>query len=1675
MENKDKVIALYRYIRELSALKHSIVTNIENQVWTCFLQDIPNDSGNITVYYRDRVDEESSNDDCLLEVHKPEFQQCPQPPEIISEWLVDGWDRFTNEVQLIETKHSSGGTEYQAEPFAALPERMHAFTEWAAARTAWVEQQRRIYQTRKFFTRLYHIHTDLEKDAELFELMVGEGLLKDTKNPAINHPVILKRVKLTFDAKANIIRIHDTESEPELYTLLLQEMSNINHGVVKQLMDDLYENFYHPLDRNDTPDFLKTLIHRLGANGRFAGSQAEAAVKGDDQLLMTLNPVFFVRKRIDGSLKAIDEIISTIEDTGHVPGHLYDITCAGKVDIPPNARELTIEEQLAAASGESTDILLAKEANREQLEIAQQIERYNAVVVQGPPGTGKTHTIANLLGHFLAQGKSVLVTSHTKKALAVLKDKVPAGIQNLCVSVLDDTNLDMERSVDGISDYLSKHNSYDLKKKMEVARRGRLEIIEKLAELRKKLFAIKYREFQPIVYNGDGYSPSRAADFVNKNAESLSYIPGPVSLHHPMPLTLDELITLYRTNAEITESEEGELELGLPNPESLLKPSELEAICLAADEYRKKRKDIEAQMQATITFDYANECVNIKSESSAINLVTKPTLPNLQSLAQYIEGFKAIDEWMVFAAVDGNKGGGYKKRWEMLIDAIEDCVCCADELAADMLGREIALDSSANLTQLKASLAELNVLLHKKQTWSKLDLLFHRKIKPALEYIKVNGSSIAKLNDCIVAQKYLTLLEKRATAAAFWDDLMGSHNVPPFANLGDEPEIVCRQQIPQIKRCLNWYQNDYSQLLQSIRTAGLNAELIFAASDFDSEIVKTQKAMQAITDVIPLHIALANMFLELKADNAKVNQCLKLLDEADRSQSTVCKALRSALQKRDIAIYKKDFAALVSLYKKYTVSKERQEILAKLAPIAPEWANQIRNRAGIHGQAAPPATIQDAWKWKQFVGIIDELTAEPYQELQYKAAALSKELRQQTAQLAEYAAWYHLLLRTEADIDMRQALQGWKKTVKKIGKGTGKNAPSFKSAARKLMAKCQAAVPAWIMPVNKALESLNPAQNKFDIVIIDEASQSDITALAIVYMAKKVIVVGDDKQVSPMAVGANVDKMNALIEMYIKDVIPNWHLYDTKSSLYDIAGTTFQPLMLCEHFRCVPEIIGYSNKLSYDYKIKPLRDVSKCVITPPVISYRVAEGKRDGQKKINQREAEAIAALMQACIEQKEYDGASFGVISLLGDEQAAKIQQLVLEKLPPAVVQERRVLCGNASHFQGDERTVIFLSMVDSNEKDGPLSLAGEGADQSRKQRYNVAASRAQDQMWIVHSLDIAKDLKSGDMRRELLEYAQNPKAHLNLVSAIEAMAESPFEAAVAKALTAAGYHLVQQWEVGAYRIDMVAVYNGERVAIECDGERYHSGQEKIRQDMERQTILERLGWRFIRIRGSEYYRNPEAAIQRVICELNDHGIYPETSTDLIADEQTVSELLERVKTRAAQILYEWEAGKGAIDIDLTENYEPSNLPPKIQTPGQKLIVKEANAPFIITETPAETPEPEPVPVNPKQSRQKIIHNSKAVVFPLFDTSGAKPPAKVPGKKPAADNKSECLIQMLQADQIEFIDRREKSGMIWVYYTEQQKAKLEAFCREQGITLALEKRGSTATQNKPAWRVMIK
>ncbi len=1680
MDNKNKAITMFKYIKELSSFRIKTVKDVKNQFWYCFFKDIPDDIRNITLHYRDRVEEEPVTDDVILKVKKPEFQSCPEPERVFFFWLNPEWEKYTSTVSVKDVLDPDVDLE-TAEHFVDNEERVQAYEKWLMKRDAWTEKQKLIYSVRQFFVRLYQLHVTLERDSEILELMVGDGILTDRKHLGISHPILLKRIKTSFDPITNVICFHDTDTEAVLYTTLINGIEELNYSAVKTLSDKLYANDYHPLDRNDARDFLKETVHSLCPESKFIESEDVESARSSDRLILNINPVFFARRRIDGSLKAIDAIINNIQITDYIPPHLLDIVGGGKIEIPTDVEEPTLPQQLAAVGGEDVDILLSKEANKEQLQIAQRISRFNAVLVQGPPGTGKTHTIANLLGHFLANGNTVLVTSHTKKALSVLKEKVPSGLQDLCVSVLDDSNTDMERSVDGISEFLSKYNAHDLKLKMDAAKRSRAEIVAKLADVRQKIYDIKFSEFKSITFNGESISPSEAARFVYEHSEDLSYIPGKVVLYRPMPLSFEEISALYRSNKSLTTEEEVELECDLPNTTQYPSPAEFREL---VDRIQQNRIAIEKnadELGYTVAYDNNNRLITLESIENAIH-IADTTRESLNDLDDYLETFPEFNKWMIYAAVDGRKGGGYASRWSTLIKKITDTVTFADALVEEGFGKTLNISDDADTAQLKEVLPKILDLYTNKAKITKLNRMIDKRIEAAERSVKINNCRIASVEDCAFVIHQLDLKTMREECGKYWNELLAVHDVPEFMSLHpQEPEQIAKNLFDDIRRYLEWYANEYDQLENYIFAAGMDSSEIFVKDQLDSELLETEKKLMAINDVLPKMVKISLAYTDmLETQDHMAKQFCDIL-RGERRNSKACSKIRSAYENSDSELYDIAYAELYRLYEKYELRANRREMLTKLFDVAPEWANAIRERIGIHGESSAPANVDDAWRWKQYSGIIGDLTSEPFEELQRMSINLSKGYREQTANLAEWSAWYHLVRKTESDLTMKQALIGWKLTAKKIGRGTGKNAPMLKAEARKLMPKCQEAVPAWIMPMSRALESFVPGRNEFDIVIVDEASQSDISALAITYMAKKVIIVGDDKQVSPMAIGIQIDKMNALSEGTIKDVLPNWQLYTGNSSLYDISSTVFQPLMLREHFRCVPEIIGFSNKLSYEYKIKPLRDTSECELLPAIVNYST-NGKRIDGRKVNEIEAKTIVAIMMACIDTDEYKGKTFGVISLLGDEQAKLISKLIYEKIDTAVAETRRILCGNPAHFQGDERDVIFLSLVDSNDTDGPLSLMSDGVEQATKKRYNVAVSRAKDQLWVVHSLDTSKDLKEGDMRKILLDYSADPAAFMELANKVEAHAESPFEEAVGKSLIARGYQVIQQWKVGAYRIDMVVVDGLKKVALECDGEEYHSGEEKIREDMERQTILERLGWRFIRIRGSEYYRNPQKTMERVTSDIEAMDIYPQQPD--VATVERNSDLLERIKARAAEILSSWSdedivtGAQSTISYALlADKFKKAEQAPLKKAHENKKIKTQVE---ILRPTMPKKPVHQVLDIQPEQTslfssdhKDPVVHKPRNENIHKNEISEQS--TENSAQREVDNNGVQNIIECLQKAGFEVVNNYDRSSIIWVIDKPGARELVERVSEQCNVTCGLERRGAIVTNNRSAWRITLK
>ena len=127
------------------------------------------------------------------------------------------------------------------------------------------------------------------------------------------------------------------------------------------------------------------------------------------------------------------------------------------------------------------------------------------------------------------------------------------------------------------------------------------------------------------------------------------------------------------------------------------------------------------------------------------------------------------------------------------------------------------------------------------------------------------------------------------------------------------------------------------------------------------------------------------------------------------------------------------------------------------------------------------------------------------------------------------------------------------------------------------------------------------------------------------------------------------------------------------------------------------------------------------------------------------------------------------------------------------------------------------------------------------------------------------------------------------------------------------AGYQILQDMAVGSLRVPVAAVSGNSRVIVACDGEHWVDSIQAAAEERCNQAILERLGWQFIRVRGSEWYLDPEAALEKIIGNLESLGIAPQADEAIAADSQAArTELLTYVRGAAEKIRAKWHAPAG-------------------------------------------------------------------------------------------------------------------------------------------------------------------
>jgi len=1502
---RDKLTRVFRYLEALNQHRNPAKRQIREQPWHLALRDLPEHpsiqrgagkAGSAKTKNGNNQSAEDGGANHVLKVQRPRLTRPPEPPEEVVAWLGEGWDDPWNALTVEEALEES---ENSAQPkivkFANDPSRIANLERWKILREEWAKTEKPARAAMKIFEAFYELYGRIDREAERVEIILGDGILSWRRTEGdIYHPILLQRLQLQFDASVPEFTLSEADHPVELYSALFQSMNDVDGRAIGRCREELEEGGFHPLINGSTSNFLKRLVVLLSPRGEFLEDRAPNTAAGDP--CIGRDPVLFLRARTLGFDAAIEGILADLRTREDLPWALLNIVgeespISGAADANPSA------SGLAHAEGE---VLLSKPANPEQIRIAQQLEEHGGVLVQGPPGTGKTHTIGNLVGHLLAQGKSVLVTSHTTKALRMVRHHIVSELRPLCVSVLEsdlDSRKQLESAVGSIAERLSRADAGSLELEAKKLESERLLLLTKLGELRNQLAEARGDEYREIAIAGKSWAPADAARQVVQEKETHGWIPGPVAAVAPLPVSPAELADLYRTSVSINREDEQELSGHLPELHDLPRAEDFEGSVSERNRLGIENLDLRSDLWES------NAAQNLPEEIEGLTA----------ALAQAVEPLSGKDKWKLAAVYAGKYGDVHRQSWDQLVSFVR-LVHREAANAQESLVKYGPEASKSSAPQEQGRIAgEILAHLEDGGKLGSLTLFTHKEWSQFLEQTKVNHARPRLPEHFQALRQFFRLKGLREGLGARWDRQVATLGTPYSHEMGEEVEKTLVQYCDSIEDCLSWQERTWVPLQRRLEDAGFRWGKFLAEQPpvvgSEGELARIHTAVNhALLPILDARFKKLRL-LELEEQFRNLKNRLKLAARVAKA-SKVIGQLLAAVSDENSNRYREAYERLLELKSKQADLDLRRALLAKLETAAPAWAGAIRNRTGAHGRGEPPRDVAAAWTWRQLNDELDRRASVSLEALQAKSEKRSEQLRRATVELIDKRSWSSQARRTSSR--QRQALVGWLDTIRRIGKGHGIRVSLLRAEAARKMSECRGAVPVWVMPLSRVVENFDPRSTRFDVVIIDEASQSDVMALVALYLGQTVLVVGDHEQVSPSAVGQDLGVIQNLIFQYLRG-IPNSDLYDGQISIYDLARQSFGgTTCLVEHFRCVPEIIQFSNMVSYDGRIKPLRDASRVHLRPHTIAHRVTGSARDG--KINRQEALTIASLLAAAIEQPEYkkndtgQPMSFGVVSLVGDEQAIEIDNLVRAHISPDRYELHRVLCGNAAQFQGDERDVVFISVVDTAER-GSLSLRDQ---ELFKQRFNVAASRARDQMWIVHSLSPQNDLKADDLRRQLIEHAEDPARLMRALEEKEKRSQSGFEREVMKRLAAAGYRVTPHWRIGTFRIDLVVEGDGKRLAIECDGDRYYP-LEKLPEDMDRQSVLGRMGWIFTRIRSSEFLRNPARAMKPVFEKLQMLEIPPgSSSVEAMPAASASHEVTDRVIRRAEELRRSWSKTNG-------------------------------------------------------------------------------------------------------------------------------------------------------------------
>ncbi len=1314
------------------------------------------------------------------------------------------------------------------------------------------KEAKKVNELIRKYNSIYEMFFELNRRKNEFEekieVILGKGLFvyKTREGYLIRRHIFEAPIKIDIKQENNTIYLRiDKESKANIeYNFLTGFGFKIKDRDSLLKVKNEYEEQYLMKDKINFDELYEKYLNCASFKYEYVKDTFYSDVEPEKAYVFNKDNIIVRKKQPTLWMEDLNNIVNKIDNNEFNPENILPYLIVEKEDEK-------IKELLHSEDNAESLVLFPLASNEEQYKVVRQTNDSNLVLVQGPPGTGKSHTIANLISNYVSYGQKILVTSEKSKALEVIKDKLPIEIRDLSMTLLTDTqnNNELSNSIQIVLDkYKDKDYLYEYQNKIEKLENR----LSEVTELKKN----NYDQIMQILLNNsydyrdevlslvdvklDSYRLVDIAKYLNNNIK-YNYIEDTnnynnISFNKEILLEINAIINDLKKYKDFIVGREFDL------PEQI----DWEGYELAIENIKKIENNqiLDGLIREGID-DRNLKDYDINMLSNTISNVIK--LENLYDRKYIIENCT------------------YKPRMTNLQAIIDDCNKSKEffeKTETELIGNNVELKSDDKINLSRA----LNIVYEAFTNDGKISML--EKIKYKKEILELSNIIVnnRKLDENITEENLKLALAKikyELKIEKIKNDIAGTLKESSLWEIVNEKEFS--RTLDVLIEILSTFIN-YSQIV---------ADLKDAISDiFRTNVKVLQYIKNEEYEKIYEEVTKAIDYSEYLNSQTSYDDKLHNLETLSVKTYDVFENIIKAIKDKDIESFKEEREKIEKIY---IVDEKYKELKIKYENETQNYPTFISKYISIEDEERRNIikNFDEILKYYRvnMYFFYQELNNQKFSELLDKKEEIQKQEKDIVVKLIEQKSWYNQI--NSMTNTICKSLSQWLSLKTKLGKGTGKRANIIRREMQEQMQIAKEAIPIWIMPLDKVIEQY-PYSNKpqFDVVIMDESSQSSIISLTALLRGKKMIIVGDDKQISPISVGITVDSLKALQNKYLKNIGLGVG-FDMDMSIYDLAQNVCgsKKVVLKEHFRCLPEIIDFSNKYFYGNQINCLKVRSnENTIKNPIETYFLDDARVNvagSNYLINQKEIDKVVAILRDIESNKSYKNKDIGIIVLQNSNAQIKaLNTAIWQNFSSDFIKERRIKIGNSYEFQGDERDVIILSMVISKkQEDGETRIVKALTTKEFERSFNVAASRAKEQVILVYSIH-PNELSKDCLRYKLITYYNTFNKNENIDRDIKL--NTDFEKEIYKELRNNNIDITSHFRIGKYEIDFVVNdENGKKIAIECDGDDFKT-KEEYEADIIEQDVLTRCGWKYIRLRASQFYINKEKTVSELVNRIN-------------------------------------------------------------------------------------------------------------------------------------------------------------------------------------------------------------